>query len=294
MKIFLPAFFLAAVAVSAAPADNSAPVARVGGAAVSAAEIRDALHNLDANTQAALARDPSSLSQVVRAILTQRLVLQEALAKKWDKDPAAAGQIERARDNAVVETYLQSVSQPPASYPSDTEIQAAYNANKSALQMPRQYRLAQIFIKAAKTADADTAAKAQVKLDAIRKRLRQPAADFATVARAESDEPQSAAQGGEIGWVPENRIQPEIRTQLGSLAKGSVSDPVRMDDGWHILKVLEVKEPYTPALAEVRSQLAQRMRQEQTRANSQQYVTKLLQQSPVELNELELSKVLKP
>jgi len=285
----------AGYSLHAAPAAEDATViARVGDNSVTAAEIRDAVRNLDANSQAAIARDPSQLSQVVRAILTRRLVLQEADSKKWDQNPAAAAQIARARDNALVETYLESVSMPPDSYPSQSELQAAYDANKSALLMPRQYRLAQIFIKCPKSADADTAAKAQVKLDGIRKRLKQKDADFSTVARANSDEPQSAAQGGEIGWVAENRIQPEIRTQLGSLEKGTVSDPVRLDDGWHILKVLDQKAPYTPELGEVKQQLAARMRQQKAQANSQEYVAKLLQQSPVEINEIELSKVLKP
>ncbi len=143
--------------------------------------------------------------------------------------------------------------------------------------VPRQYRLAQVFVKSPKGAGADAAAKAQVKVDGIRKRLRQRDADFATVARAESDEPESAANGGEIGWLAESRIQPEIRSQLGSLNKGSMSEPVRLDDGWHILKVLDVKEPYTPALAEIRPQLAQRMRAERAKALSQDYVAKLVQ-----------------
>lgn len=274
------------------PADDSAVIARAGDTELKAAEVRETIRGLDANTQAAIARDPSALSQVVRLVVTQRLVLQEAQAAKWDQNAAAAAQIARARDNAVIETYLQSVSQPPETYPSDSEVQSAYDANKGALLVPRQYRLAQVFVRSAKGAPADAAAKAQVKLDGIRKRLREKGADFATVARAESDEPDSAAKGGEIGWLAESRIQPEIRAQLGSLAKGSTSEPVRLDDGWHILKVLEVKEPYTPALAEIRPQLARRMRAERAKALSQAYVEKLVQEHPIEVNELSLSKIL--
>ncbi len=58
-----------------------------GDTELKAAEIRDTIRGLDANAQAAIARDPSALSQVVRAILTQRLVLQEAQAAKWDQNP---------------------------------------------------------------------------------------------------------------------------------------------------------------------------------------------------------------
>ena len=272
---------------------GSTVIARVGDAQVTAAEIRADIQNLDANAQAAAERDPAALSEIVRAILAQRLVLKEALGKKWDQNPAVTAALDRLRANAIAQTYLQSVSKPPDSYPSDTELQAAYDANKAQLLIPRQFDLAQVFVKNPKGADATTVAKAQVKLDAVRKALAKHGADFAAIASAESDDPSSAAKGGELGWLAETRIQPEIRSQLGSLVKGAISQPIRLDDGWHVLKVVDVKEPYTPSLDEIRVQLSQKMRAERARANSQQYVAKLMQDNPVQINELALSKVLK-
>ena len=273
-------------------ADTSSVVARVGDTQVTADEIRAAIQTLDAKTQAAAANDPSSLSQVVRAILTQRLILKEALDKKWDQDPGVTAALERLRDQAVAQTYLQSVSTPPADYPSEAEVQTAYDANKAQLVVPRQFDLAQIYVKDPKGSDEDADSKAQVKLDGIKKALAKKSADFATVARAESDEPESGAKGGELGWLAENRIQPEIRKELGNLTKGSVSQPVKLDDGWHILKVVDVKEPHTAELSEIRTQLVQQMRNERARALSQQYVAKLTQDHPIQINELNLSKIL--
>jgi len=278
---------------SRAADDDSTVIARVGDSEVTAGEIRSAIQNLDANTQAAAAKDPATLSKLVRSILAQRLVLKEALDKKWDQDPSVTAALARLRDNAIVQTYLQSVSNPPGSYPSDTEVQTAYDANKAQLVVPRQFDLGQVFVRDPKGADEATNAKAQVKVDAVRKALAKHGADFAAVAAAESDEAQSAAKGGELGWVLESRIQPEIRAQLGSLTKGSVSPAVRLDDGWHFIKVLGVKEPYTPALEEIRPQLVQKMRAQKAQQNSQEYLAKLLQDNPVQINELALSKVLK-
>jgi peptidylprolyl isomerase len=72
-----------------------------------------------------------------------------------------------------------------------------------------------------------------------------------------------------------------------------VSDPIQLDDGWHIIKVLDVKEPYTPTLDEIRTQLIQQMRNAKARDNSQQYLEKLVKEHPVQIDELNLSKVLK-
>jgi parvulin-like peptidyl-prolyl isomerase len=60
----------------------------------------------------------------------------------------------------------------------------------------------------------------------------------------------------------------------------------------HILKVIDIKEAYTPALDEIRTALARQLRNEKTQANSQAYLAKLLQQTPVTINELALSKIL--
>jgi parvulin-like peptidyl-prolyl isomerase len=284
---------LGSVLAAGDPAGSDTTViARVGDTEIKLDEIRASIESLDSREQAALARDPSLLNQTVRTLLMRRVVLKEALAKHWDTEPAVATLIQRARDNAVVESYLQSVSKPPDSYPSETELQAAYDARKSQLLVPRQFRIAQIYVALPKNSDKATTEKAQNKLEAIKKSLHQPAADFATVAKSQSEEPESATRGGELGWLAENQIQPEVRSQLGSLTKNSISEPIRLDDGWHILKVIDIKEAYTPALDEIRSALAQQLRNEKTQANSQAYLGKLLQQTPVAINELALSKVL--
>jgi parvulin-like peptidyl-prolyl isomerase len=274
-----------------APADSSV-IARVGDAEVKVDEIRAGIESLDSRQQAALARDPSLLNQTVRTLLMRRVVLKEALAKHWDTEPAVATLIQRARENTVVESYLQSVSKPPDSYPSEAELQAAYEARKPQLLVPKQFRVAQIYVALAKNADKAATDKAQAKLETIKKSMHQTGADFAPIAKAESEEPESAARGGEIGWLSESQIQPEVRSQVGSLVKNSVSEPIRLEDGWHILKVLDIKEAYTPTLEEIRGALTQQLRNEKTQANSQAYLAKLLQQTPVAINELSLSKVL--
>jgi hypothetical protein len=154
-------------------ASDSSVIARIGDTEVKVDDIRASIQSLDAREQAALASDPSLLNQVVRTFLVRRIVLKEALAKKWEQESTVAAQIQRARDNTIVETYLQSVSKPADTYPSDAEVQSAYESKKAQLLVPRQFRLAQIFIALPKTADKTTIDKAQSKLESIRKSLHQ-------------------------------------------------------------------------------------------------------------------------
>jgi parvulin-like peptidyl-prolyl isomerase len=279
------------LAQSPAPARSAGSddvVARVGNTNVSADDLRAYVAALGAREQAALARDPALLSQAVRLLLANRLVLQEVVAKKWDQQPNVTAQLDRMREGALVELYLQSVSAPPASFPAEEDLQKVYDANRSAFLMPRQFQLAQIFVAAPKDADKAAEDKAKLALDDVQRKLKAPGADFAAIARMDND----AKDAGDLGWVAENQIRPEIRVQVMGLGKNAVSDPIRLDDGWHILKLIDTKAAYTRTLPEVRDQLVQQMRTERAAALRRAYLTELLKQHPPVLNELALSNLL--
>jgi parvulin-like peptidyl-prolyl isomerase len=263
-------------------------VARVGNSNISAEELRSYVGALPPRDQAALAKDPALLSQAVRILLANRLVLQEVVARKWDQQPNVVAQLDRVRENAVVEIYLQSVSTPPEGFPSEEELQKTYDANRSALLMPRQFQLAQIFVAAPKDGDKATEDKAKKSLDDIQAKLKAPGADFAEIARTESD----SKDGGDLGWLVESQIRPEIKTQVLGLAKNGISEAVRLDDGWHILKLIDTKAAYTRTLPEVREQLVQQMRNERATMMRRSYLAELLKQHPPVLNELALSNLL--
>ena len=274
----------------AAPASDV--IARVGALDVKLDEVKTALAKLDPREQDAIAKDPALLNQVVRLLLVQRLMLNEATSKKWDEKPQVKAAIERARESAITESYLQSISQPAAGYPSETELEVAYDLAKPSLAVGRQWKLAQIYIAAPESTAKAELEKAETKLAEIKKTLADKGADFAALAKKHSDESASAAQGGEIGWMVEAQIQPEIREAATKLTVGAQSEAIKMKDGWHILKCLEMKEPSTAPLEQVRTVLIERMRQERAKANSQAYMAALLEKNPVSINEITLSKAL--
>jgi len=273
-------------------AQDASVIARVGDIEIRGDEIRAMVDKLEPREHAAIERDPALLNQSVRQLLVSRLVLKEAVAKQWEKEAATAAAIEQARNAVIVESYLQSLTKVDDAFPGEADLKAAYEANKASLLLPRQFKLAQIFVAAPKTAESAAIESAKTRIEAIRKNLRQPNADFAAIARAQSDEKTSAASNGEIGWVAENQIQPEIRAKVAELSKNGVSDPIRLDDGWHIMKCLEVKEARTASFDEVRARLAQQLRAERARATRQAYLAELVKQNPLSVNELGLSKVL--
>ncbi|WP_398479518.1 peptidylprolyl isomerase [Tardiphaga sp.] len=295
-----PAAAPAAPAAAAPTASNAvAPakaagevVARVGNNDLTAEDMRTFIATLGPREQAALAQDPALLSQAVRVMLSNRLVMQELAARKWDKQPQIEAQLDKVRESALVELYLQSVSNPPANFPSEDDLQKVYEANRASFLVPRQYQIGQIYIAVPKDADKATADAAKKKVAEVQQKLKAPGADFAAIARADSAAKESAERGGDLGLLPEDQIRPEIRNQITGLAKGAVSEPITLDDGVHFIRLIDTKVPYTRTLPEVRDALIRQIRQQRATQLRQNYLAELLKQQPPIINELALAKLL--
>ena len=267
---------------AATPALASDPVvARAGDKEITASQIQPYLAKVSPVERDALLQNPAALSRAVRTILLQRQLLDEAKSAEWEKKPETQALLARVRDAAIAESFLESVTAIPPDYPSDAEITALYDARKDSLRLPTQYRLAQIFI-----ASAEDKAKAKSEAGALAKQVK--SGDFAALAKANSDEPVSAAKGGEVGWLAEDSIQPAIRKALSGAGKDAIAGPIELGDGFYFVKILDLREPRTATLDEVRPQLIAALRQERAALNRQAYLERLQAKAPVTLNEIAL------
>lgn len=287
MRLFLISV-LATGTLAAEPAADPI-LGQAGDITLTVRALRPHITALPADQQAALAADPAALAQYVRALLIQQLVVKKALEEKHDQQTEVAAKLLRAREAALAESYLESISQPDPGYPSEAELKAAYEVAKDQLQVPASHQLAQIYIAGAAD-DAD----AKVKLAQVTKALAAPTADFAALARSHSDDGTSAANGGELGWLAEHNIQPGIRSEIPKLKAGQVSAPIRLDGGWHFIKLLDSQAARTPTPDELREPLAARLREEKAAFVRQEILIGLLAENPVALNEIELSKTVRP
>lgn len=278
---------------SLATASDASVIAKVGESEVKADDLKPLLEKLPLREQLQLAHDPAALNDFVRRLIIQQLVFKEALSKKWEQQPQVASQLEQLRQQAITQSYIQSLATPPSEYPSQSELQKAYETLKknNALLVPKQYHLAQIYVACPEGADKAASEKAQAKLEAVQKALK-GGGDFSSVAKAQSDEVLASQHGGDLGWLPENQIQPEIRTAILQLSKGGITEAVRSKDGWHIIRLVESKDPYTASLDEVKVPLAGELRKQRAQVLAKAYLGKLLQQNPVTLNEIAVSKLI--
>lgn len=265
-------------------ADSTPIVARMGDISIHADQVQKLIANLSSTDRSAITKDPKVLARVLGGILANRFLLNEAVGKHWEEQPEVAAALARLRDNAIIQSYLESVAMPPADFPTEADIEAAYDANKAALVAPPQYDVAQIFVAAKDGADQATEDKAREKILAIARQLRQPGADFAAIAQTNSEAKTTAAHGGEIGWLSEAQLRPDIKAHVLSLKKGEVSEPVRLDDGWQILKLVDSRPAGTLTLDQVRGALKQRLRQQRAAELQRAYIAALIKANPISVD----------
>src|SRR5581483_10579459 len=140
---------------------------------------------------------------------------------------------------AYVELALDEL--PKATPPTPDVLKAIYEARKAALfSTPEERRASHILI--AFGADKDAARK---KADELYAKIK-GGADFAELAKANSDDPGSKGKGGDLGWVKHGAMVPKFEAALFALAKaGDISEPVQTEYGWHIIKLEELKPAQT-------------------------------------------------
>ncbi len=289
LGLALAVAMLAAPAARAADADDPV-IAQRGDVALKASDVRQIIAMADPDIRQQMQRDPAVLAQKLRDRLLQLSILAEATAHQWDQRPDVAWRAELAREGAVEESYVAAQVASDPAFPSEAQIQAAYEANKSKLIAPRQYHVAQIFIAAPQSGTVQADADALRRATDLRQQIVRSHADFAALAKTRSDDAASAPNGGDLGWVREDGMLPAIRGALAGLPDGSVSDPVRSPQGWHVIKLLGTRPAAPVSLADARETLMRALRQERMVQAQRAYLANLLQQQPVKLNEIELSK----
>jgi peptidyl-prolyl cis-trans isomerase SurA len=155
---------------------------------------------------------------------------------------------------------------------SDREVEEFYNNNRERFKNERGVALAMIVVDPADnsstgiTDDAKNDADAKLKIDNIYQQL-QGKADFATVARAKSEDINTLVRGGDIGFLTEQELrnnnfsQELISSLFGSMQVGDYSQPTRFNSGkWYIFKLAERRlaaENLTLESPGVRQQIAQ-------------------------------------
>jgi peptidyl-prolyl cis-trans isomerase C len=88
-------------------------------------------------------------------------------------------------------------------------------------------------------------------------------AKFEDIAKKQSKDPGSGANGGDLDWSGADSYVPEFSQAMVKLNKGQVTDkPIKTQFGWHVIRLDDVRTPQLPAFDQVKPQLQQQMSQQ--------------------------------
>lgn len=268
---------------------QEAAVARLGQVQVGADELALQLKGITSAQYQLLQQNRGSLEQWLRERLAEKALYEQALNQGWDDKPEIRQSVEQARRQLIVQSYLQSVSQPPESYPSDAELTQTYERNQAALQVPARYRIEQLFLPFTGQSDSDGKLKAQA--DEIVQKIRK-SGNFAAVAQDLEKQAPGQVSRSETPLLPLEQLLPETRAAIAQLKTGQISEPVRSASGWHVLHLLHGEPARAATLDEVRGQLVRLMREQRQQDIAFSYLNGLLDTGTVTIDGGELSKVL--
>ncbi|MCL6642457.1 MAG: peptidylprolyl isomerase [Candidatus Bipolaricaulota bacterium] len=138
--------------------------------------------------------------------------------------------------------------------PTDQELSAYLEEHREDYDTPEEVHARHILIRVPEGASEAEIAQAKKQIEDIKKEL-EGGADFAELAKKYSQDPGSAPNGGDLGFFSRGQMVKEFEEAAFSLEPGQVSDPVRTQFGFHLIKVEEKKPAQHPELAQIRERV---------------------------------------
>jgi len=146
---------------------------------------------------------------------------------------------------------------------SDADIKTFYDQNIGRYKTSEQRRASHILINASKDASAADKASAKAKAEKILEQVRKNPADFAKLAKENSQDTVSAERGGDLNFFGKGDMVKPFEDSVFALKEGEISGLVQSDFGFHIIRVTGIKAPATRELAEVKASIAADIKRQQ-------------------------------
>lgn len=180
-----------------------------------------------------------------------------AIADYYNKNQSEFKTPERAKVEYVV---FSAESLLPQIAVDDAEITKYYNEHQSEFATQEQRQASHILIAvSAQASDADKKA-AKDKAEQVLQKVKQSPNSFAALAKQYSQDPGSAANGGDLGMFGRGTMVKPFEEAVYKLKVGETSDLVQSDFGFHIIRLAAIKAAKTQSLAEVKGFIAQRLK----------------------------------
>jgi peptidyl-prolyl cis-trans isomerase C len=240
-------------------ADDNPVLAKVNGAEIRQSDVALAEEELGPS----LAQmDPATKKENVLAFLIDmKIVAKAAEDKKIEDRPDFKARLAFTRNRLLMDNLLAAEGKAATT---DEAMKKVYDEAAKQIEGEQEVHARHILVE---TEDEAKAIEAELK----------KGADFAELAKKKSKDP-GAADGGDLGFFTKDQMVPEFSTVAFALEPGKISDPVKSQFGWHVIKVEEKRNRKAPDFDQVKAQIETYV----TRKAQAEYVAKLRESAKVE------------
>ena len=243
---------------AAPPANPNQVVLTIGSSKITAAQFEALVDALPPQYQS-FARGPNK-RQFAESLVQLKLLSAEAEKQGLEKQPKVQEQLQFQKENLLAQAMFESLQS--SIKVDDAAVKAYYDAHKNEYESVKARHIL-IRMKGAPMPGAEgkpelTEEQAEAKAKEVRAKL-VAGGDFAALAKAESDDSGSGAQGGDLGEFRRGMMVPPFEQAAFAQKVGEVGEPVKSPFGFHIIKVDEHK---TKSLDEMRGDIEKALRPE--------------------------------
>ncbi len=210
--------------------------ALVDGVEITDEDVQLATDDIGANIPPELEGEQRA-TYVLDYLIDMRLAARKAQAEKLGESADFARRLAYLKDKALMEGLLGKIGRDSTT---EAAVKEVYETAAKAQAPEPEINARHILV--------ETEEKAKLALRRVR-----AGEDFAKVADEMSRDPGS--KGGDLGWFPKDRMVPEFGEVAFKLQKGQISEPVKSQFGWHVIKLEDRRETAFPKLEEVREQV---------------------------------------
>lgn len=229
------AFVAQSAAQTAAPAADPV-LAKVNGVEIRASDL--AVVEEDLGQNAPPMTGDAKRDYLITFMADMIFVAKAAEAKKIADTDDFKRRLAYARNKLLMETFLQGEAKAAAT---DEAMRKVYEEATKQMKGEKEVRARHILV--------PTEDEAKVVADELKK-----GADFAELAKKKSKDP-GAAEGGDLGYFTKDQMVPEFAEVAFKLDKGQLSDPVKTQFGWHVIRVEDKRDRPIPEFDKVKDQL---------------------------------------
>lgn len=263
--------------------DLNPVVGKVGQFILREADLDRLISYQPAEAQKSIQSSSEQRANFIRQILLTKAIASRARKDGFEKKPETREIVSYLIDQYLAQEYLSKVVGANATS-TDEEMKKYYAEHEKDYLIPEAVKVRHIFISAPKDSTAELKDKARVKAEDVLRQIRK-SEDFGKIAREYSEDADSAAKGGDIGYITAGQTNSqEFENAAFALKSGEVSTIVETPFGFHIIRVDERREKRTASFDEVKEYIQSQLKEQNRQKKSQEFLDNLVKESGLEID----------